>query len=96
MTNSGDTCLCTQAAQSPVDRAAFVIPESRGGAPVDFPLSERIEAEVRRLIAKKAAIEPRGFDSARLRAEVQAEIDARLDEWNEVTLLDSYEPEMAP
>jgi hypothetical protein len=62
---------------------------------VDFPLAERIEAEVRRLMAKKAAIDPRGWSTISERAAIQTRIDSLLDELSDVRLIDSYEPELA-
>lgn len=45
--------------------------------------AETTEAKARRKMAEHAAIPLRGWDSGRRRAELQAEIDALLDAWND-------------
>lgn len=41
---------------------------------------DELEASCRRLMARHAAIEPRGFDTTRQRLRLQAEIDDVLDQ----------------
>ena len=43
--------------------------------------SEALEAMVRHAMAEHAAIEPRGFDTIRERANLHRDIDMMLDEW---------------
>jgi hypothetical protein len=42
---------------------------------------DHIEAEARRTMAEHAAIEPRGWDSKRRRAELHEAVDVLLDQW---------------
>ena len=57
------------------------------GEPVLVRDLEEIEADVRRAIAKAAAISVRGFDSLRVKREALAEADRLLDEYNEAAWL---------
>lgn len=52
--------------------------------------SEVCEAEVRRLMAKHAAITPRGWTSIANRERIHRQIDAYLDAWR-LALLAEYE-----
>lgn len=59
-----------------------------GYQPLDAPTpddpqrcSEDVEADVRVLMSKHAAIQPRGFDTIRIRGQYHARIDTLLDEY---------------
>jgi hypothetical protein len=47
--------------------------------------AEWLEAEVRKEMARHAAIQARGFDSVRMRAAIHRGIDDLLDEWGLVS-----------
>ena len=57
--------------------------------------SEAAEAEVRRLMAKHAAIAPRGWTSVAQRAQIRRQIDAALDARSGALLAEYAEREMA-
>lgn len=50
---------------------------------------EDAEADARRAMAAHAAIQPRGFDSIRERAELHIEVDFHLDEHRLLTSLEA-------